>query len=73
MWPDVGIKSGPSFQIAGQKESTEVLNVKVPYFKIAPKVTKNFDYFLKKICSQDYSKIAQSGHTACWVRNVFGL
>ena len=29
----------------------------------AQKVTTKFGYFLKKICHQDLSKIAQSGHT----------
>ena len=29
-----------------------------------PKSYQKFGLFLKKICSQDYSKIAQSGHTA---------
>ena len=32
-------------------------------FKKAQKVTKYLDYFWKKICHRDFSKIAQSGHT----------
>ena len=64
VWPDVEIKSSPIFPMFAQKESTEILNWKVPFFKIAPKVIKYLGYFLTKICSQDLSKIAQSGHTA---------
>ena len=30
----------------------------------AQKVVINLGYFLKKLCHQDFSKIAQSGHTA---------
>ena len=34
-------------------------------FSLEPqKVIRNFGYFLKKICHKDFSKIAQSGHTA---------
>ena len=31
---------------------------------MSKKVSKYCDYFCKKICHQDLSKIAQSGHTA---------
>ena len=37
-------------------------------FKRAQKVTKHLGYFWKKICSQELSKIAQSGHTE--IQNV---
>ena len=32
-------------------------------FTLTQKVIINFGYFLKKLCHQDLSKIAQSGHT----------
>ena len=62
VWPDVKIKSSPIFPIVNLKESTDVLDWIVPFFKMAPKY---LGYFFKKICSQDLSRIAQSGHTAC--------
>ena len=56
MWPEVKIKSSLIFPIVAQKESIEVLNWKVAFLKIAPKVTQYLSYFLKKICSQYLSK-----------------
>ena len=32
-------------------------------FALTQKVIRDFGYFLMKICDQDFSKIAQSGHT----------
>ena len=34
------------------------------FYKRAQKVTVHLGYFWKKICRQELSKIAQSGHTA---------
>ena len=64
VWPDVEIKRNPIFPIVSQRESNEILNWKIPFFKRAQKVTKYLGYFLKKICSQDFSKFAQSFQTA---------
>ena len=38
------------------------------FFKIAQKVAKYLSYFCKKICSQELSKIAESGHTVQYLR-----
>ena len=52
------IKSIPNFPQSCPKSS----NTNV--FILAPQVTKYLDYFCKKICHQELSKIAQSGRTA---------
>ena len=66
VWPDVEISSDPIIPIVTQNESTEVLNWKVPFFKIAPKVTKYLGFFLKIFCSQDLSKIAKIRSHCLW-------
>ena len=39
--------------------------MKMDAFKRAQKVNMHLGYFFKKICHQELSKIAQSGHTGC--------
>ena len=50
--PYVEIISSLISPTVAQKQSTEVLNWKVQFFQIDPKVTKYLGYFLKKIYSQ---------------------
>ena len=61
VWPDVEIKSSQIFPIVARKECTKLLNWKVPFFKIAPRVTKYLGYFSTKFLS----KIAESGLFKC--------
>ena len=63
VWPDVRRKSSQNFETLAQKLAKEAFNHKVMFFKIVHKVTKYLDYFCKKICCNELSKIAQSGHT----------
>ena len=46
---------------------------KVIIFKIVLKVTKYLGYFWAKICCQELSKIAQSGHTDCRQASSYGV
>ena len=62
VWPDSEIKSSPKFSKSCQKLASADITLKV-IFNSAQKVTVHLGYFWKKICSQELSKIAQSGHT----------
>ena len=62
VWPDVEIKSSPSFPKVAQKGATVV---RIMLFTFTQKGIINFDHFLKNICQKDFSKIVQSGHTTC--------
>ena len=63
VWPDASIETRkwPNFT---QKWPNLFFSLKVTLFIIAQKVGKYLGYFCKKICCQDRSKVAQSGHTA---------
>ena len=61
--PDVGLKSSPITIKSCPKNSHSTFYSKSAVFKIAPILTKYFGFFWKKICQQEFSKIAQSGHT----------
>ena len=63
MWPDVRIKSCQIFPKSWPKSKHSSLTYNCSVFKIAQKVAKFLGYFCMKICHQDPSKIAQSGHT----------
>ena len=52
-----------SFHNLPQKRVTAVLTEKCNAYTVAFKVLKYLGYFCSKICSQELSKIAQSGHT----------
>ena len=45
------------------KTSYSVFNLKVTFSKITQKFSKYFNYYCKKNCRQDLSKIAKSDHT----------
>ena len=62
MWPDVGIKNYPNSPKVAHKVDTAVFAFKMVFLN-SPKVIKYSGYFCKKICCQELSKIAQSGHT----------
>ena len=62
VWPDVEIKSSPSFSKSCPKMSNASLYLRIILFTLAQKVTINFVDFKKKIRLQDFSKIAQSGY-----------
>ena len=52
----------------------KVLWLVIPCFEKSPQKTPTiWAYFLKKICSPDLSKIAQSGHTAECPKKNFHL
>ena len=63
VWPDVEIKSSPRFSESCRKKPRLVL-LKDVALHFNPKSNHQFGYFLKRICHQDFSKIAQSGHTS---------
>ena len=46
------------------KRATTVFFLKSAVFNMSSKAPKYLGYFLKKICHQEFSKIAQSGRTA---------
>ena len=60
VWPDAEIKS---ISKVAQKLIKDDFTRKVMLFKRAQKVTELLGYFWRKICSQELSKIVQSGHT----------
>ena len=66
-WPDAGIKSGPIFTKVAQKCSKSSFYIKREIFKIAQKVAHYLGYFCNRICLQDFSKVAQSGYTVCYM------
>ena len=63
-WPDVGIKSCSNFSQSCPKWVATAVFVYKARFYNSQKVTKYLGYFSKKICHQEVSKIAQSGHPA---------
>ena len=60
--PDIELKSSTTVSRSFQKVAvfTEVLW----FFKIAQIFSPDLGYFCNKLCHQELSKIAQSGHTA---------
>ena len=63
MRPDDWIQSCPNLSKSCPKSSHSSFYLKIASFKITWKVSNYFGYFCKKICRQELSKIAQSGHT----------
>ena len=45
VWPDIGIKSNPNFEIEAQKITKICFYQKVTYVKIVPKITKYLGLF----------------------------
>ena len=65
VWPDAGIKINPSFPVRAQTVTKVIFYyIVTKCFKIAQKASKYLDHVDEKICCQELSKIAQSGHTA---------
>ena len=72
VWPDAGIKINPSFPVRAQTVTKVIFYyIVTKCFKIAQKASKYLDHVDEKICCQELSKIAQSGHTS--VRTCRGL
>ena len=63
VWPDAEILSRPNISKSCRKSSYSSLCKKMDVFKTAQTVNIHLGYFCKKICHQELSKIAQSGHT----------
>ena len=63
MSPDDGLKISPYFPNNTQNGATTVLTSKVMFFTVGYKITKYLGHFCQENCSQELSKIAQSGHT----------
>ena len=63
MWPDVWVKSSSIFAKSCKKNYPQQFNIKVTFITIAKNVNKYLGYFCKELCSQELSKIAQTGHT----------
>ena len=57
-------KLTPNFPVLAQIVTKVAFYYTVTYFKIAQKVSKYLGHFNEKICFQELSKMAQSGHTA---------
>ena len=64
VWPDARMKSSPIFTKVAQIGAEEAFYAKRYVFTIAQKVAQYLSLFCKRICLQDFSKVAQSGHTA---------
>ena len=63
VWPDIWIKSSPKFPKVAQKIAKQFL-YKSSVFRKQLKISPNvWTTFVKEICCQELSKIAQSGHT----------
>ena len=60
--PDVEMKGSPIFPKVAQKVATAVCS-KVLVLQNRQKLCTHFGYFSKKICHQELSKNAHSGHT----------
>ena len=63
MWPNVEIKRSPNFTISSLKSCHSSVYLKGVFFKGAHKVNEYLGNLSEKICHQNLSKIAQSGHT----------
>ena len=64
MWPDAGLKKLPNFFQKLTKYLISMAFFKlIDLFKNYPKVNNFLGYFWVRICCQELSKIAQSGHT----------
>ena len=57
------LKMAQYSQKAAQNVDKAVSTQKVTFFKIAQKVAKYLGFFRKKLCHQELTNIAQSGHT----------
>ena len=64
MWPDGRIKSIPFSSNVAKNVDTTVFTLKVMLLKKPKQFSKYLGYFCNKICRQELSKIAQSGHSA---------
>ena len=62
-WPDVKIKRSPKFTISSLKSRLSSFHSNRMFSKVAQKVNIYLGNCSEKICHQNLSKIAQSGHT----------
>ena len=63
-------KRSPNFTISSLK-SNHSLYWKGMFFKVPQKVNKYLCNFSEKLCQQNLSKIAQSGHTGTFISKLF--
>ena len=63
VWPDDRIKSGPFFSTLAQNVAKEVFSQKRGVWNSKKITAKFLGQFCKIICSQNFSKVAQPGHT----------
>ena len=68
VWPDARLKSSSIFTKVSQKKPKLFLHLKRGFRK-AHKVAQCLGYFCKRICLQDFSKVAQSDYTVQFVPN----
>ena len=68
VWPDARLKSSSIFTKVSQKKPKLFLHLKRGFRK-AHKVAQCLGYICKRICLQDFSKVAQSDYTVQFVPN----